>query len=151
MPRLPYSSRRLDLRPSPRTLRYVLGTARPIHRPGGTIMAKIIYIVWSLTLVTFSITACDSEDDAVIEEAADTASATEDAQSVLGFEDVEERSPCEGMQSQPSAQTEPYHEECAGITECTPMEPTSAGSCFCAICGKKAGQSKCLQVQCPQG
>ena len=114
-------------------------------------MARTSLIVCSSILIAFAFIACDTDDDANIVSTTDTASTQDDVQSVLGFEDVEERSPCEGLQSQPSTQTEPYHEECAGIDECTPMEPKSAGACFCAICGKKTGQSKCLQVQCPQG
>ena len=96
--------------------------------------------------------SCDTDDDSALTQAADTGeSDTGEQQSVLGFDDVEDEDPCEGMQSQPAAQTEPYHEECEGIEECTQMTPLTEGSCFCAICGKKAGQSKCLQVQCPQG
>ena len=114
-------------------------------------MFRALLVLCSLTLLTFTTIACESDDDPVSAQTVDTSSGTEDAQSVLGLEDIEEKDPCEGIQSQPSAQTEPYHDECEGIEECTQMEPKTEGSCFCAICGKKTGQAKCLQVQCPQG
>ena len=105
------------------------------------------------TLVLGLSTSCASDDSNENRAQADVEVQTDTGGggSVLGLDDVEDEDPCEGIQSQPAAQTEPYHEECAGIEECTQMTPVSEGSCFCAICGKKAGQSKCLQVQCPQG
>ncbi len=114
-------------------------------------MSKIFIACCCITLCIGFVSSCDTDEDATISTPDTFVEDTGQQQSVLGFDDVEDENPCEGMQSQPGAQTEPYHEECAGIVECTQMPPQTDGSCFCAVCGKKAGQSKCLQVQCPQG
>ncbi len=101
------------------------------------------------TSVLLLTSACAS-DDADDETPTDTTQIADNGpeEQTTGPEDIFIPEPGPGFA--PPGKAEAQHDdECKDITECTSMSEPEGGGCYCAYCGWKGIDMKCIQVLCP--
>jgi len=111
----------------------------------GSSSFSIVIAFATAALLLTGACSSDSSDDELTEDVAETGE--KDTEST-GSEDIFIPEPCPGFAPPGKPEAEHDH-ECKDIIKCTTMPEPESGGCYCAYCGWKGIDMKCIQVLCP--